>query len=305
LSDFVAQPAPFRCGMVAVVGRPNVGKSTLVNRLLGQKVSITARRPQTTRHQILGIRTAEAFQAIYVDTPGLHTGGGRALNRYMNRAAAAALREVDVILLVVEALRWRDADSFVLGRVQDRNKAAKPVLLAVNKVDRLPEKGELLPYLEACAQRASFAELVPLSAERGDNVDTLERLVVSYLPQAEPMFPEDQVTDRTLRLLAAELVREKLTRTLGQELPYRVSVEIERFAESGRYADVAAVIWVERESQKAIVIGKQGARLKRVGTQARRELEDMLETHVHLELWVKVKPEWPDDESALRELGYK
>ncbi len=292
----------FRCGYVAIVGRPNVGKSTLLNRILGQKLSITSRKPQTTRYRILGIKTGEAFQAVYVDTPGLHARGRRALNRYLNRAAAGALGDVDVIVLVVEALRWTDDDDFVCEKLRA---VRVPVVLAVNKVDRVKDKRLLLPYLEECARRRDFAELIPVSAERGDNVGELEACVAQHLPAGPALFPSEQITDRSERFLVAELVREKLTRHLGDELPHRLSVEIERFAEEGERVHIAALVWVERDSQKAIVIGKGGGMLKRVGTEARTEIEDLLGKKVFLELWVKVKADWSDDERALKELGYE
>jgi GTP-binding protein Era len=292
----------FRCGYVAIVGRPNVGKSTLLNRILGQKLSITARKPQTTRYRILGIKTTERAQSIYVDTPGLHRHGRRALNRYLNRAAAAAMGEVDLIVFVVEALRWTDEDAFVLERI---GAVPAPVLLAVNKVDRVKDKRQLLPFLEACSRRSAFAELIPVSATRGDNLTVLEEQVSRRLPVGPALFPAEQVTDRSERFLATELVREKLTWYLGDELPYRLSVEIERFAEEQGGLHVAAIIWVERASHKAIVVGKGGELLKRVGTEARREMEEAFRRRVFLELWVKVKVDWSDDERALRELGYE
>lgn len=291
----------FRCGYVAILGRPNVGKSTLLNRILGQKLSITARKPQTTRHRILGIRTTEAFQAIYVDTPGLHARGGRALNRYLNRAASGALSDVDVVVFVVAALRWTEDDAFVCEKLQA---ARAPVLLAVNKVDRIKDKRLLLPYLEECSRRWDFAELIPVSATRGDNIEVLEAHAIQLLPAGPALFPAEQITDRSERFLVAELVREKLTWYLGDELPYRLSVEVERFAEEDRRLHIGAVVWIERESQKAIVIGRGGQVLKRVGTEAREEVEALLGRGVFLELWVKVKADWSDDERALRQLGY-
>lgn len=290
-----------RCGYIALVGRPNVGKSTLLNRVLGQKVSITSDKPQTTRHRILGIKTEEDTQYIYVDTPGLHLGKSVAINRYMNRAAAAALADVDVVVMVVEALRWTEEDDRV---VDELKKVRAPVILAVNKVDRVRDKAMLLPYLEETSSRFEFAEVVPLSAAEGENVDVLERLVEERLPRAAYLFEADQITDRSQRFLAAELIREKLTRVLRQELPYALTVEIEQFIEEKELVRIDAVIWVERQSHKAIVIGKGGTVLKHVGRQARRDLEDMLEVKVFLRLWVKVKEGWSDDDRMLRELGY-
>ncbi|MEJ2345298.1 MAG: GTPase Era [Gammaproteobacteria bacterium] len=290
-----------RCGFVAIVGRPNVGKSTLLNRIVGQKVSITSHRPQTTRHRIVGIKTAGETQYVYVDTPGLHLGAKSAINRYMNRTASSALADVDVVLFVVEALRWTDEDENVASRLTS---GRAPVILVVNKVDVLKDKSALLPYLEQVAGKGKFAEIVPVSAGTGTGLVDLERLVARRLPEGVHYFPEDQVTDRSERFLAAELVREKLMRMLRQELPYALTVEIERFREDEGVLHVDAVIWVERKGQKAIVIGKGGATLKEVGKQARLEMEAMFASKVFLRLWVKVKEGWADDERILRSLGY-
>jgi GTP-binding protein Era len=290
-----------RCGYVAIVGRPNVGKSTLLNRILGQKISITSRKPQTTRHRILGIKTTAAAQAIYIDTPGLHRGVRQAINRVMNRAAAAAIADVDVVLFVTECLKWQDGDEHVLGLLQE---VRKPVILVLNKIDRLRDKEQLLPYIARLRERREFAAIVPVCATRGTQTEALEEEVRRLLPESPPLFPEEQVTDRSERFLAAELVREKLTRLLGDELPYAVTVEIEQFKESPELTSIAAVIWVEREAQKAIVIGRQGHMLKQIGTQAREEMERLFGVKVYLQLWVKVKEKWSDDERALRSLGY-
>jgi GTP-binding protein Era len=292
---------PFRCGYAAIVGRPNVGKSTLLNRLLGQKVSITSPKPQTTRYRILGIKTLPTGQIIYVDTPGLHRGGKYAMNRYMNRVAAGALTDVDVVIFMVEGLAWKDEDEYVLERLLTGN---HPVILALNKVDRIRDKRELLPYLDALSKKADFKHILPISAVRGDNLIALETRVLELLPQGPPLFPEDQVTDRTERFLAAELIREKLMRNLEEELPYATTVEIERFAEEDQLLHIGAIVWVERPGQKAIVIGKQGAMLKTVGSQAREEMEQLLGKKVFLELWVRVREGWSDDERALKSLGY-
>jgi GTP-binding protein Era len=293
--------AAFRSGYVALVGRPNVGKSTLLNRILGQKVSITSRRPQTTRHRILGIKTEGQVQAVYVDTPGLHRGGKRAMNRYMNRAASDALQDVDVVVFVVEGTRWTDEDEMVLEKVRQ---VPCPVILAINKIDRMADKQVLLPHLQELAKRMDFAHIIPLSAKLGSQVAELERVVESMLPESTPFYPEDQVTDRSLRFMAAELVREKLFRKLGQELPYGLTVEIEQFKEEEGLYRINALIWVERDSQKAIVIGKQGVLLREVGREARLDMEQAFGQKVFLELWVKVKEGWSDDERALRSLGY-
>lgn len=291
----------YHSGYVALVGRPNVGKSTLLNRILGQKLSITSRRPQTTRHRILGIKTEEQLQAVYVDTPGLHLQAKRAMNRYMNRAASDALLDVDVAVFVVEGTRWTDEDELVLEKVR---KAACPVILAINKVDKVADKHSLLPHLQQLSERLDFAHIIPLSAKLGDHVAELEEAVKALLPAAEPFYPEDQVTDRSLRFMAAEMVREKLFRKLGKELPYGITVEIEQFKEEGSLYRIHALIWVNRASQKPIVIGKQGALLREVGREARIDMEKAFEHKVFLQLWVKVKEGWADDERALRSLGY-
>jgi len=290
-----------RCGFVAIVGRPNVGKSTLLNYLVGQKVSITSSKPQTTRHRVIGIKTAGGAQAIYVDTPGLHGGRGRAIDRAMSRAALGALQDVDLVVFVVEALRWTGDDARVAERLRDLR---VPVILAVNKVDRVERKEDLLPYLEELGTRGSFAEVIPVSARAGIQLDVLEREVGRRLPESAPLFSTDQVTDRSERFLAGEIIREKLMRRLGQEVPYRLTVEIERFSEEGATTKIDAVIWVEKPGQKAIVIGAEGKMLKAVGEEARADIERMLEKRVYLGLWVKVREGWSDDDRALRQLGY-
>ncbi|HHH36710.1 MAG TPA: GTPase Era [Gammaproteobacteria bacterium] len=289
------------CGHVAIIGRPNAGKSTLLNRILGQKISITSRKPQTTRHRILGIKTTERTQVIYVDTPGLHEGGRRVMNRLMNRAALEALAGVDAVLFMVEDLRWSEEEDYILSRLRG---CRQPVVLAVNKVDRIRPRERLLPHLEMLAARYPFAEIVPVSARNGKNVDRLEAALTRLLPPGPPLYPEDQITDRSERFLAAELVREKLMRRLGQELPYALTVEIERFSEEGALLRIDALIWVERPAQKAMVIGRQGQGLKEVGRQSRLEMERLFGRKVFLQLWVKVKEKWSDDERALRSLGY-
>lgn len=291
-----------RCGYVAIVGRPNVGKSTLLNHLLGQKISITSSKPQTTRHRILGIKTDERSQVIYVDTPGIHRKAKKAMNRYMNRVAVASLQDVDLILFVVEALHWEPEDEAVLEKLQ---KVKVPVMLVVNKVDKIADKRQLLPFLEEVAGRSRFVEVVPISAMRMTDVVHLEQLVKRRLPEHPPVFPPDQLTDRSERFLAAEIVREKLMRLLGQELPYALTVEIERFfvREDG-LVEIGAIIWVERPSHKGIVIGKGGRLLRKVGEQARLDLERLVGERVFLQLWVKVKEGWSNDERVLRSLGY-
>jgi GTP-binding protein Era len=290
-----------RCGYVALVGRPNVGKSTLLNHLIGQKLSITSRKPQTTRHQVLGIKSNDEAQLLFVDTPGMHGGEGRALNRYMNRAATAALVGVDVIVMVVDRDEWNDDDGQVLERCVS---SGAPVILAVNKVDRVEDKTSLLPALDVLAKRAEFAAIVPLSALRGHNLESLEAEIVRLLPEGPFLFDADEITDRSMRFLAAEIVREKITRQLGDELPYATTVEIEDFAEEDDLVHIAALVLVEREGQKRILIGRGGSRLRSIGSEARQDLERLLDKQVMLRLWVKVRSGWADDERALRSLGY-
>lgn len=290
-----------RCGYIAIVGRPNVGKSTLLNHILGQKISITSRKPQTTRHRVLGIKTRGSVQAIYVDTPGLHRGQERAINRYMNRAATTSLRDVDVIVFVIEAGRWTDEDAWVLEQLKDRG---VPVLLIINKVDKLVDKEPLLPFIASRSEDFAYAEVIPVSALRTDNLDAVEKSIDRYLPAGEHLFEEDQITDRSMRFLAAEIVREKITRQLGDELPYAMTVEIEEYKVDGRITHISAAVFVERDGQKKILIGKGGARLKSIGSEARRDIEKLIEGKVMLNLWVKIKSGWSDDERALRSLGY-
>lgn len=290
-----------RAGYVALVGRPNVGKSTLLNRILGQKLSITSRRPQTTRHQILGIKTEDDVQAIYVDTPGMHKQQIKAINRVMNRSAFNALKDVDVVVMLIDRMRWTEEDEMVLSAVKTQK---SPVILVINKIDFVKEKEALLPWLEEVSQRYEFAQIIPVSAKTGRNVEQLEELIAGYLPESEAFFPEDQITDRSSRFLAAELVREKIMRQLGDELPYEMTVEIEEFIHSGRLIEISALILVERDSQKSIVIGEKGSRLKKIGIEARKDMENLFDCKVMLNLWVKVKSGWSDDERALRSLGY-
>lgn len=290
-----------RCGYVAIAGRPNVGKSTLLNHILGQKLAITSRKPQTTRHNMLGIKTEGNVQAVYVDTPGLHKHNDKALNRYMNRSASSALKDVDVVVFVVDRTRWTDEDQLVLEKVRH---VKCPILLAVNKADRLEDKSELLPHLNWLAEQLPQAEIVPISALQGQNLDTLEKLVGERLPESEHFYPEDQITDRSSRFLAAELIREKIMRQLGAELPYQITVEIEEFKQEGRILHIHGLILVERDGQKKIIIGDKGERIKRIGADARKDMETMFDSKVMLNLWVKVKGGWSDDERALRSLGY-
>lgn len=290
-----------RCGYVAIVGRPNVGKSTLLNHLLGQKISITSRKPQTTRHQVLGIKTEDNYQIIFVDTPGLHRDAEKAINRYMNRAASAAIRDVDLVLFLVDRTAWTEEDQMVLQQVQN---SGLPTMLVVNKVDLLEDKKTLLPHLQSLSERGEFEAIVPLSALRQHNVESLEQEILKFLPESEHFFPEDQITDRSQRFLAAEIVREKIMRQLGDELPYAVAVEIEEFALEGEVLHISALVLVERKGQKKIIIGEKGARLRSIGSEARRDMERLFDSKVMLRLWVKVKSGWSDDERALRSLGY-
>lgn len=290
----------FRCGYVALVGRPNVGKSTLLNKLVGEKISITSQKPQTTRHIIRGIDTDEQVQIIYVDTPGVHQGARRALNQQMNRAALATLEEVDVIVMIVSALQWTAEDERVATKIKQ---SGKPVVVVINKVDTVADKAQLLPYLAQLQTQTGWDNFVPLSARTGDNCAALRAEVVKHLPEGPAQFPLDEVTDRSVRFLAAESVREKLMRRLGQELPYSVAVMIENFVEAETTCEIHAVIWVERDSHKGIVIGQHGSVLKEVGIEARRDIERLTGKHVMLHLWVKVREDWADDARSLQTLG--
>ncbi|MEA3277089.1 MAG: GTPase Era [Pseudomonadota bacterium] len=290
-----------RCGYVAIVGRPNVGKSTLLNRILGQKLAITSHKAQTTRHSILGIKTVEAGQAVFVDTPGIHRRGGSALNRYLNRTARSVIGDVDLVLFVVEALRFTAEDEKALRAVAE---AGTPTIAVVNKIDGVKDKQRLLPYLQDLAARHGFRELIPLSAATGDQVEDLERLVIEALPKGDNIFPEDQLTDRSERFFAAELLREQLMQRYGEELPYRTTVEVERFEDEGGRYRINALVWVERPGQKAIIIGKQGEALKAAASRARMEMQKLFGCPVHLDVWVKVKKSWSSDEAALASLGY-
>ncbi|HEY3699753.1 MAG TPA: GTPase Era [Spongiibacteraceae bacterium] len=289
------------CGYVALVGRPNVGKSTLLNHLLGQKISITSRKPQTTRHRVLGIKTEGERQIIYVDTPGLHKSAPKAINRYMNRTASQAILDVDVVVFVVDRLRWTEEDELVLEKLRA---AQCSVILVINKIDLLENKNELLPALQVFAQKFPFAEIFPLSALRGHNLADLETAIARRLPENPHFFPEDQITDRSERFLAAELVREKVMRQLGAEVPYEVTVEIESFKREGKLLTIDALILVEREGQKKIVIGNGGERIRQIGADARKDMEKLFDSKIMLKLWVKIKAGWSDDERALRSLGY-
>ncbi len=292
-----------QCGMIAIVGRPNVGKSTILNRILGQKVSITSRKPQTTRHRIMGIDTQDNKQAVYVDTPGLHIEEKRAINRLMNKAASSSLADVSLVLFVVEGTRWTEDDEMVLEKIKQ---SGRKCWLIVNKIDKVSEQGDLLDTLSELNKKHEFAHLLPISAKQGKQIENLRQLIFSQLPESEFIFPEDYVTDRSSRFMAAEIIREKLMRFTGDELPYSTTVEIEQFklTASGVY-HIHGLILVERPSQKPMVIGKNGAHIKTMGAEARKDMEQLFDNKVFLELWVKVKSGWADDERALRSLGYE
>ena len=295
-----ASPPDFRCGFAALVGRPNVGKSTLLNALVGQKVSIVTPRPQTTRHRIIGLAQLPNAQIAFVDTPGLHSQAKRALNKAMNRTAAAALADADLVVLVVEALVWNAEDELVLQRIA---RAGRPVLVAVNKVDRAKPRERLLPYLADLDRRHGFLALVPVSALKEQNLEDLRTSIAAHLPLSPALFPDGELTDRGIQFRIAEMIREKLTLELNQEVPYGIAVEVERLAEEDGQLTVDAAVWVDREGQKPIVIGAKGERLKRVGTSARLALNGLLGRRLHLNLWVKVRENWADNARALRELG--
>ncbi|MDP1528648.1 MAG: GTPase Era [Rhodoferax sp.] len=290
-----------RCGLIAIVGRPNVGKSTLLNALVGQKISITSKKAQTTRHRITGVRTVGATQFVFVDTPGFQTTQTKALNRTLNRTVTSALSDVDVVLFVVEAGRFGLPDAKVLALLPPD----KPALLIANKLDAMPRRNDVLPWLRSMQERHAFAEFVPMSAERGADVERLFAIVEPYLPEQAWFYEEDTLTDRSDRFLASEIVREKLFRLTGDELPYSCTVVIEKFEEEGNLRRIAASIVVERDAHKGMVIGAGGERLKRIGSEARQELERLLGATVFLELWVKVRSGWADDESHLRSYGYE
>lgn len=292
----------YRCGMVAVIGRPNVGKSTLINAVMGRKVSIVTAKPQTTRHRILAVHTGEDAQIIFVDTPGLHRKAGKAMNRLMNRTAANALADADVILFVSDATHWTTEDDDVLQRLKQ---AHAPVVAVLNKIDKVHPREILLDALGLMAARMDFAEIIPISAHKHDNLDQLMTMLPRFLPESPPLFPEDMHTDRSKEFHAAEVIREKLTLMLHQELPYGLTVQVERYLAEKSGITINAVIWVERDSQKGIVVGKHGGVLKKVGRSARLELKQQLQCNVHLEMWVKVKTNWADNEKDLMNLGYE
>ncbi|WP_310732311.1 GTPase Era [Ideonella sp. A 288] len=296
-----ADAVPTRCGLIAVVGRPNVGKSTLVNALVGQKISITSRKAQTTRHRIHGVRTIDQSQFVFVDTPGFQTRHGTALNRNLNRTVHGVLADIDVVLFVVEAGRFGLDDAKVLSLLP----ADKPAILIANKLDAVQRRNDMLPWLKSMQERHAFAEFVPMSAHKADDVQRLLGIVAPYLPEQPWMYDADALTDRSDRFLAAELIREKLFRLTGDELPYSATVVIDKFEEEGNLRRIAATIVVERDAHKGMVIGDGGERLKRIGSEARVELERLMDAKVFLELWVKVRSGWADSEEHLRSYGYE
>ncbi|WP_407644553.1 GTPase Era [Cognatazoarcus halotolerans] len=294
-------PEGFHSGFVAIVGRPNVGKSTLLNRLVGQKISIVSRKAQTTRHRITGVLTQDDAQYVFVDTPGFQTRHSNALNRTMNRTVTQVLADVDLVFMVIEAGRFDGADRQVVNLLPPDAK----VVLVINKVDQLADKSRLLPFIDEMQKVFGFAEIVPLSAEKGTNVDALLKTARQYLPEGMPMFGPDDITDRSERFMAAEFLREKLFRLLGDELPYGIAVEIEKFETEGQLRRIHAAVIVDKAGHKGIVIGKGGEQLKRIASEARQELEQLFDGKVFLEVWVKVKSGWSDDERALKSLGYE
>ena len=291
----------FRCGLVAVIGRPNVGKSTLVNAIVGEKVSITTHKPQTTRHRILGIKTTDQYQIILADTPGFHLDGKQAINHYMNRTALRSLHDVDLVLFVSETNRWHDEEQSLLAKLEG---SSAPVFAVINKIDMIKDKQQLLPVLGEMQKRFPFAGLVPISAKSGNGVEQLEATLAQALPVREFYYDPDQFTDKSLRFIAAELLREQLYLVLSQELPYAVTVEIEAFEEEENINRIAALIWVSKSGHKSIVIGKAGERLKRINQHARIAMEKAFGKKVFLNVWVKVKDDWNDNLRALNSLGY-
>ena len=290
-----------RCGYVAIIGRPNVGKSTLLNQMLGQKVSITSRKPQTTRHKVLGIKTTAEHQVLYVDTPGIHGNEPRAINRYMNRSALGVIRDVDLVVFVLDRTAWTKDDQKVAEALSRHDCR---LIIVINKIDKLDKKNDLLPVMVKLQGMFPDADLIPLSAESGENVAHLESIIGDHLPEGPFLFPDDQITDRSERFLIAEIVREKLTRQLGDELPYALTIQVNRYKESPDLTEIDVTIFIEKDSQKAILIGKNGTRMKQIGRDARKDIEILVDTKVMLTTWVKVKSGWSDDERALKSLGY-
>jgi len=289
----------FKSGYVALIGKPNTGKSTLMNALIGEKVSITAHRPQTTRHQILGIKTTHGYQCIFVDTPGIHDNNKKLIHRYMNRAATSMLSDVDLICVLLEVKYFNKDDEKILNRVKDFDK----VVIILNKIDQI-SKQDCLPVMRRIAEYAPGREIVPVSALEKENLDRLETIIINRLPEGVPQFPDDQLTDKSMRFIAAEIIREKLFRLLKQELPYSITVSLDHYKEEADLVRISATIWVERKSQKGIVIGKNGSLLKKIGSQAREDIQRLVGNKVYLQLWVKIREDWADDEQSLAVFGY-
>lgn len=290
-----------KSGFVALIGRPNVGKSTLMNHMLGQKISITSRKPQTTRHRIIGIHTNQQGQIIFMDTPGMHNSEKKALNRYLNKTADTSLLGVDVVVWLLDGLSWQPYDEIIFSKL---HRAGLPVVLVVNKIDKIKDKKGVLDFFSDAQKKYPFSEIIPVSALKQTNLDQLETLLFQLLPENDPIYPEDQITDRPERFLVGEIIREKLTRRLGDELPYALTVEIERYEELPAITKIYALIWVERSTQKNIVIGKQGEMLKKIGMDARKDIQTLIDQKVFLKLWVKVKKGWSNNEKALQHLGF-
>lgn len=290
-----------RCGYVALLGRPNVGKSTLLNKLVGQKISITSRKPQTTRNQILGIVTDEQHQMVFVDTPGIQGIHDSAMHRFMNRAAVSTVQDVDAIVFLLDRLEWTDEDQRI---VRGLEKASAPVILAINKIDRIVDKNKLLPHIQSLSSKLQWSDIVPLSAKAGHNVEELLNVIKKRLPEQDFLFDSEQITDRSERFLAGELIREKIMRQMGDELPHKTAIEIEEYKEEPNIVRISAIIWVERDGQKKIIVGHRGEKLKTIGTEARLDIEQLIDKKVMLNLWVKVKSSWSDDDRMLRQLGY-
>lgn len=291
-----------KCGYIAIIGRPNVGKSTLLNAILGKKISITSDKPQTTRSQILGIKTVNSSQAIYIDTPGLHQAEKNAMNRYMNKMAHSILNDADVIVFMIDATRWQEEDEFVLEKLKKSN---APIILAINKIDKLDNRNAVLPLIEKLNEQFAFAHIIPMSALKEKNILELEKEIEKLLPEGPHLFEEDEITDKNLAFQVTELIREKIMRGTSQEVPYSATAEIESWVSEEKLIRINVIIWVEREGQKAIIIGKDGEKLKKIGTQARKEIEKLLGKKVFLRLWVKVKDNWTNDERVLKNFGFE
>tara|TARA_B100000929_G_scaffold100656_1_gene79374 strand:- start:1030 stop:1929 length:900 start_codon:yes stop_codon:yes gene_type:complete len=291
-----------RTGMVSLIGKTNVGKSTLLNQLIEQKVSITSRKPQTTRQRLLGIKTKERNQIIYVDTPGFHQGHQRALNKFMNKVALSSIEGVDIVLFVVDALNFSEPDRHLLKQVPNRN---NEVILVINKIDKIAKKEKLIPFVDEISKLFPFSEVIPISALKGKNIDILEKEISARLPFGNHLYPKDQIADTSERFLASEIIREKCITRVGDEVPYRLTVIIDSFKEEETLTTIDGTIYVEKKSQKGIVIGEKGKRLKSIGTAARKDLEKMLDNKVMLRLWVKVKKDWTNDQGAMNSMGYK